>query len=193
MPELRRGPASIRETANGRRPEPGILCWNCRKLTPFEEDRCQSCGAAFAGGTGGAYATSRIGKSTSTPPPVEPRPSRNLADLVADLQRVQDVSSSLVARLESGPSASLFQCPSCGRFVAEDAASCTCGVRFASSEDTFPCPECDARVPSLEEECPVCGVHFQEASSRITYTCPKCGNHVAADAIRCACGVWFED
>src|SRR5438309_1154863 len=44
---------------------PRILCWNCRQLTPFELDRCQHCGSAFAGGTGGAYRSGRIPKSDS--------------------------------------------------------------------------------------------------------------------------------
>src|SRR5439155_7710780 len=38
---------------------PRILCWKCRKLTPFELDRCEHCGSAFAGGTGGVYANER--------------------------------------------------------------------------------------------------------------------------------------
>src|SRR6266581_4130417 len=40
-------------------PMPRILCWKCRKLTPFELDHCQHCGSAFAAGTGGAYGSGR--------------------------------------------------------------------------------------------------------------------------------------
>src|SRR5207245_9088861 len=38
---------------------PRILCWKCRKLTRFELDRCEQCGSAFAGSTGGVYGRDR--------------------------------------------------------------------------------------------------------------------------------------
>jgi len=191
--QVRVAAGQVREADGGRRPSPGILCWNCRTMTPFDEDRCQQCGAAFAGGTGGAYATSRIGRRPGIPAkPERAEPARSLSDLLRDLGRVHDVSSS-IRRLDLEPrEATLFQCPSCGRLVGEDARNCACGVRFASSEATFECPECESLVPTLGESCPVCGVRFEEAP-QISYSCPKCGTPVASDALRCPCGVWFED
>src|SRR5438094_8006345 len=38
---------------------PRLLCWKCRKLTPFDLDRCEHCGSALAGCTGGVYAHER--------------------------------------------------------------------------------------------------------------------------------------
>src|SRR2546426_440338 len=50
---------------------PRILCWKCRKLTPFELDRCEHCGSPFAGSTGGVYGGDRKSRprATSTPKP----------------------------------------------------------------------------------------------------------------------------
>jgi len=186
--------APVRETRSTDRPAPGILCWSCRRMTPYSEDRCQNCGAAFAGGTGGEYSISRISTAPRRRTPLETSatPSRTLADLLRDLGRVHDISTS-VQRLQLDPAqTTMFQCPSCGRFVEEDARSCACGVRFAASEATFPCPECDSRVPTLDRACPVCGVRFEE-SPHLSYSCPRCGSPVSSDALRCACGVWFED
>src|SRR3972149_2936300 len=187
--------SAVREAEGSARPEPGILCWNCRRLTPFERDRCQSCGAAFAGSTGGMYATSRLQASSPVFPSPAPDPSRTLADLLADIQRVHDVSSRRPrpALPGTGESVVLFQCPSCGRFVSDKASECSCGVKFSLETPTFACPECDSLVPELEDACPVCGVRFEDARSLVSYSCPKCGVLVAADAVRCACGVWFED
>jgi len=190
----------VRETQTAQRPSPGVLCWNCRKLTPFEEDRCRFCGAAFAGGTGGMYATSRVGERKPLRPPEPPaRPSRSLSDLISDLRRVHDVS---VADREplgrragtpsAGESVTLFQCPSCGRFVSEQATTCACGVKFASTPDIAPCPECGSHIPALEDACPVCGFGL-ETGPKFRYSCPNCGLEVSVDAVRCACGVWFED
>src|SRR5690348_2965976 len=69
---------------------PRILCWNCHKLTPFELDRCQHCGSAFAGSTGGAYASGAVvaSRPTSVPRPGRERPKRTLAEIVEDLQQV---------------------------------------------------------------------------------------------------------
>ena len=76
---------------------PHILCWNCRQLTSFELDRCQHCGSAFAGGTGGAYRSGRIPKSDSFARAevgsTGLRP-RSLRDIVEDLQRVRDLADS---------------------------------------------------------------------------------------------------
>lgn len=191
---------SVRETQSMERPSPGILCWNCRRLTPFEETRCQYCGAAFAGSTGGVYATSRVGEVRPPRPPEPPtKPRRTLADLVADLQRVHDVARSIEEaqppkerRATPRESVTLFQCPSCGRFVSESAEACACGVKFATTPDSFPCPECGSHVPTLEDACPVCGVTLGDGP-KMHYSCPNCGVEVASDTIRCGCGVWFED
>jgi rubrerythrin len=182
----------IHETDSKERPAPGVLCWNCRRLTPYEDDRCRHCDAAFGGSTGGEYATSRLRDPRSPPRPPRTELSRSLADLLRDLGRVHDVSALLREGPPEGPDEALFQCPSCGRIVAEDARSCACGVRFTASEATFPCPECDSRVPALDDACPVCGTRFEDVP-HVSYSCPRCGAPVAADALRCACGVWFED
>jgi predicted RNA-binding Zn-ribbon protein involved in translation (DUF1610 family) len=195
MVELHPTVSFIRDPQTVRRPEPGILCWSCKKLTPYEEDRCVSCGAAFGGSTGGAYSKARpsdalrVREATASPPTM-----RGLADLLKDLGRVHDVSPRIAPRThDDEPTPTLFQCPSCGRFVGEHATSCACGVRFSESPGTFACPECDALVPVLEDACPVCGVQFDEGSPHVSYACPRCGTAVSADALRCTCGVWFED
>jgi predicted RNA-binding Zn-ribbon protein involved in translation (DUF1610 family) len=148
---------------------PRILCWNCKELTPFQEDRCQACGAPFAGGTGGAYqsggASRPVHHAAKTGPPVSKDLSdarRSLRQLFDDLQRVHDVASS-VHDLGEETTVTLFQCPSCGRFVSEASTACACGVRFSS-----------------------------ENLSDLMYMCPKCGSEVSADDIRCSCGAIFE-
>lgn len=178
---------------------PRILCWNCHKLTPFELDRCQHCGSAFAGSTGGAYGSGRVtgAHNVSAPKKTRERPKRTLAEIVEDLQQVHEMSPSVRGRpREKELSVRLYQCPACGRFVSEQATECVCGVHFAPISDvTFACPECASRVPSDVNACPVCGVGFEPSSgsSGYVYACPRCGAHVASDAIRCSCGVWFED
>jgi predicted RNA-binding Zn-ribbon protein involved in translation (DUF1610 family) len=124
-----------------------------------------------------------------------PAPSRSLSELIADLQKVHDVSSMHRAvREEVEETLELFQCPACGRFVSEEATSCACGVRFASSTSaTSACPECGSMVPILDDACPVCGIEFEPGTESIAYMCPKCGAHVALDAVQCSCGAWFED
>lgn len=176
-----------------------ILCWNCHKLTPFELDRCEHCGSAFAGSTGGAFGSGRVAadRTGTAPKAARKPPKRTLAEIVEDLQQVHEVSPSGRGRPREGElSARLYQCPSCGRFVSEQATECVCGVRFAPmSAVTFVCPQCASRVPSEVNACPVCGVGFESSSgsSGYVYACPRCGVHVASDAIRCSCGVWFED
>ena len=177
---------------------PRILCWNCRKLTPFELDRCQHCGTAFAGSTGGAYGPHRPGfRSIPVPKAEPPAPSRSLAELIADLQKVHDVSDLHAAHADADDqegTVEVFQCPACGRFVSEEATSCACGVRFASSTSaTSACPECGSMVPVLDDACPVCGIEFEPGTESIAYACPRCGAHVALDAVQCSCGAWFED
>lgn len=200
----------------GSQREPQILCWSCKELTPFQEDRCVHCGAPFAGSTGGTYAAApkaRIPPSRPPPRPAPrsggaplrsqasaptraatPDPKRSLHQLVDDMQRVHDVSRPRDWDLEDGATATLFQCPSCGRFVSESAASCICGVRFADAPATFACPECAARVPVLDDECPLCHVRFApEPRTRLAYQCPRCGAEVDEDATRCGCGARFVD
>ncbi len=200
---------------------PRILCWNCKKLTPFYEDRCTSCGSRFAGSTGGVYAARPAPKTPTTgrsggaarsagaaKPAVASKPRsvpavasddgdlaearRTLLQLFEDLQRVHDVSS----RRQYDPrtheeSVTLFQCPTCGRFVSEDAASCVCGVRFASASETATCPECGSLVPSRDTVCPVCRFHLSGGRADVMYQCPRCGIEVAEDAPRCTCGARF--
>lgn len=121
---------------------------------------------------------------------------RSISELIADLQRVQDVSSEAVTHAPEAESDSeeLFQCPSCSRFVSAEATSCECGVRFATTPTvSSACPECGSLVPVLEDACPVCGIELEPGQEEVAYTCPRCGSHVALDAIQCLCGVWFED
>ncbi len=164
--------SGIREAVSVDARTPRILCWNCKKLTPFHEERCEYCGARFAGSTGGVYRTSR--------PTVPAVPSddkelaearRSLLQLFEDLQRVHDVSSAHhYDPVRDEETITLFQCPSCGRFVAEDAEECLCGVRFAPAE----------RARS------------EAAPTEVAYACPLCGSEVSADAVRCSCGARFE-
>jgi RNA polymerase subunit RPABC4/transcription elongation factor Spt4 len=186
---------------------PKILCWNCRKLTSFEVDRCEHCGSAFAGSTGGAYGTGRTsnsrtssrstGRATSGSKPPPASRKRSLAEIYEDLAHVRDLSASTRGRpREKDVSMRLYQCPACGRFVSEQSTECVCGVRFAPmSAVTFACPECASRIPSEADACPVCGVGFAPSSpgGGYVYACPRCGVHVAGDAVRCSCGAWFED
>src|SRR5438094_3916953 len=63
---------------------PRILCWKCRKLTPFELDRCEHCGSAFAGSTGGVYGSDRKPRSrtTSASKAATAPPRRSLLEIV---------------------------------------------------------------------------------------------------------------
>ena len=134
---------------------PRILCWKCRRLTSFELERCEHCGSAFAGSTGGAYGSGYKPGSqsvTSNPiRPIEPQSairSRTLREIVEDLRRVRDLADSPGETLRDDGEVSLllYQCPSCGRFVSQAAEECACGVRFAAAEQvTFQCPECGTR------------------------------------------------
>src|SRR6266581_2980435 len=139
---------------------PRILCWKCRKLTPFELERCEHCGSAFAGGTGGVYASDRKSRSrsTSAPKPSAGPRKRTLLEIVEDLHNVNVVETSVRGRpREQELSVRLYQCPTCGRFVSEQSTECVCGVRFAAmSSSTLPCPDCGSRVPSDVDACPVC-------------------------------------
>src|SRR3990172_8427251 len=136
LPEGQGVAAPVRETRSTDRPAPGILCWSCRRMTPYSEDGCQKCGAAFAGGTGGEYSISRISTAPRRRTPLETSatPSRTLADLLRDRGRVRDLPTSARRRPPGPAQAPMFECPWRGRFVEEDARSCACGVRFAASE-----------------------------------------------------------
>ena len=177
---------------------PRILCWKCRRLTPFELERCQHCGAAFAGSTGGVYGSATKQAPRSPPGRGASRSSpRSLKDILEDLERIHDAAPPPQERAtDSGDSASLYQCPTCGRFVSERSTQCLCGARFGPGPtEAYLCPECACRVPSDAHACPVCGVGFVVGGARSenVYACPRCGAHVASDAVRCGCGAWFED
>ena len=187
----------IREASREDARAPRILCWNCKKLTPFHEERCEYCGARFAGSTGGVYSsfrrvTARVPEAPSDDEELA-EARRSLLQLFEDLQRVHDVSSSRhydSAREEE--TVTLFQCPSCGRFVAEEALDCACGVRFASEASESACPECGSHIPTGASACPVCAQRLGPGSSEVAYVCPLCGAEVSEDAVRCACGARFE-
>lgn len=178
---------------------PHVLCWNCRKLTPFEVERCEHCGSPFAGSTGGAYRSGRIPADVparSTRTNAGPR-ARSLSEIVEDLRRIREMSDGYRHSRRGESYRYLYQCPSCNRFVTEQATSCVCGVRFeAPSPETFHCPECAASIPSGRNSCPVCLSSFGGPSSYrddFVYACPRCGSRVSADAFRCSCGARFED
>src|SRR3989442_529639 len=137
---------------------PRILCWKCRKLTPFELDRCEHCGSAFAGGTGGVYGGDRKSRprATSTPRQSSAPPKRTLLEIVEDLRHVNEGTPSVRGRpREKELSVRLYQCPTCGRFVSEQSTECVCGVSFAPmSSVTLPCPDCGSQVPSDVNACP---------------------------------------
>lgn len=176
---------------------PRILCWKCRKLTPFHEERCEFCGARFAGSTGGVYSRSpAIVRSLPLVPSDDQELTearRSLLQLFEDLQRVHDVSSEhRYDPVRGEETITLFQCPSCGRFVAQDADACICGVHFAT-ESVHACPECGTPLPAEGAGCPVCKVGAREPPSEYLYSCPLCGTEVSEDAVRCSCGARFED
>src|SRR2546430_5226183 len=113
---------------------PRILCWKCRKLTPFELDRCEHCGSAFAGSTGGVYGSDRKSRprATSTPKPSSGPRKRTLLEIVEDLHHVNEGTTSVRGRpREKELSVRLYQCPTCGRFVSEQSTECVCGVGLA--------------------------------------------------------------
>ncbi len=186
--------SGVREAVNEDARTPRILCWSCKKLTPFHEERCEYCGARFAGGTGGVYRTARLSV------PVVPSDDEELAEarrsllqLFEDLQRVHDVSSAYhYDPVREEETITLFQCPSCGRFVGEDAEDCVCGVRFAPAARVSVCPECGAAVPEGASLCAACRGRSEEPPTEVAYACPLCGTEVTADAVRCSCGARFE-
>ncbi len=183
---------AVRDEAHG----PRILCWNCKKLTPFQEERCEYCGARFAGSTGGMYGNRRTVNARVPDVPSDDEElaeaRRSLLQLFEDLQRVHDVSSARYFDPAKGEETiTLFQCPSCGRFVAEDAADCACGVRFAVESHGSVCAECGSHLPEGADICPVCATRTASRSA-IAYVCPVCGAEVTEDAVQCTCGARFE-
>src|SRR6266702_857315 len=175
-------------------PMPRILCWKCRKLTPFELDHCQHCGSAFAGGTGGAYGSGRSINSRIGPVArgSSKARGRNLTQVFEDLQRVREIDGPSRGRQKAVPRGKevfveLYQCPACGRIVSEEATDCECGVRFGEPTTlTFACPECGSTMPSGSGGCPVCGVTFGPAGDLdvFVYSCPQCGSPSDATNLR---------
>lgn len=186
--------SGVREAMNEDARTPRILCWNCKKLTPFQEDRCEYCGARFAGGTGGVYRTTRASVPQVPADDEElAEARRSLLQLFEDLQRVHDVSSAHhYDPVTESETITLFQCPACGRFVGEDAEDCACGVRFAPAARVSVCTECGASVAGDGTLCPTCRAAAQEPAMETAYACPLCGSEVSADAVRCSCGARFE-
>ncbi len=182
--------SGIREALPRDARSPRVLCWKCKRLTPFAEDRCEFCGARFAGSTGGVYRPAKATLPVVPPEDMElVAARRSLLQLFEDLQRVHDVSSTHhYDPVRHEETITLFQCPSCGRFVGEDATDCLCGVRFAAAPDDAVCPECGSRVEGGPGRCPVCSPRAEE----IAYACPLCGAEVSEDAVRCVCGARFE-
>ncbi len=197
--QLSRGDASgIREAVSEPVRTPRILCWNCRKLTPFHEDRCEFCGARFAGSTGGVYAGRRLEVRSLPLVPADDQElteaRRSLLQLFEDLQRVHDVSSAhRYDPVRQEETITLFQCPSCGRFVAQDAPECICGVRFVEERSARVCPDCGTPLGADGEGCAMCARAARDDPSAYLYSCPLCGAEVAEDAVRCSCGARFED
>lgn len=188
--------SEVRGAARGDR-SPRILCWSCKKLTPFHEERCEFCGARFAGSTGGVYATRRITVASVPAVPGDDEElvaaRRSLLQLFDDLQRVHDVSSARhYDPVRDAETITLFQCPSCGRFVSEEAVDCLCGVRFVAEPSVSVCPTCGAPVASPGATCANCR-HGLGETEDLQYACPLCGAEVSADAVRCACGARFEE
>ncbi len=186
----------IREAVRSLERGPRILCWNCKKLTPFHEDRCEFCGAKYAGGTGGVYASNRTVTAHIPEAPSEDeelvQARRSLLQLFDDLQHVHDVAASRrYDPAKDEETLTLFQCPSCGRFVAEDAVDCACGVHFASSDSEAVCSECGYQIPRGTGACPICANRALRHESQVAYVCPVCGAEVSEDAASCLCGARF--
>jgi len=176
---------------------PRILCWSCKRLTPFHQERCEFCGARFAGSTGGMYSSARVvvPRVPSVPADDEElaEARRSLLQLFEDLQRVHDVSSAHhYDPVRDEETITLFQCPSCGRFVAEQATDCACGVRFSAEPEPSVCPQCGTPISGDDGSCPACRGRLEEESSDLLYACPICGAEVSEDAVRCTCGARFE-
>lgn len=185
----------IRQAVAGVEKTPRILCWNCKKLTPFHEEHCEFCGARFAGSTGGVYGSRRVTFASVPSVPsddeelVEAR--RSLLQLFEDLQRVHDVSPARhYDPVRDAETITLFQCPACGRFVSEAAMDCVCGARFAAEAPLSACTNCGAPLERPGAVCPSCAGRLHE---EVSYACPLCGAEVTADAVRCACGARFEE
>ncbi len=66
-------------------------------------------------------------------------------------------------------------------------------VGRASSDETFECPECGARVGVSASSCPKCGVIFAEEGGDL-FQCPACNVLVNVDAKTCpGCGAMFVE
>ena len=203
-PPLRHG---IREATGIDRPAPGILCWNCRELTPFPAGTCKWCGAAFAGSHGGAYGDhvpDRTVRARVSSPAAAPRiPPKDLGRMMKQLETGQSIVESRLRErgLRSagasgaGPGAKaavLHECPVCGRPSPPGARQCRCGAVFGDASTTFNCTECGSVLPIEADHCFVCGVAFADAGGAM-YACPLCGAVVPAAATTCRCGAQFME
>ena len=198
-PPPRRG---IREATGPERPSPGILCWNCRTLTPFPSGACKWCGAAFAGVHGGAYGD-QIPEITVRAPVSSPAAARGLPKNLKPIVRRLGIGESASeprpveratapSRVSTPPRQSLAaDCPVCGRPSAPGARRCQCGALFGDAPTTFNCAECGSVLPMQADHCFVCGVAFGQAG--LMYACPLCGASVPEAATTCRCGARFVD
>ena len=172
-PPMRHG---IREATGTERPSPGILCWNCRTLTPFPSDACKWCGAAFAGSHGGGYEDQLPDRSVRGP---VSSPATATVDSAKNLRRIVrrlGVSESAAEARPSAPAPPTAR-PSPPR-----------GARASPSTD---CPVCGSVLPMETDHCFVCGSAFHDAGTM--YACPRCGVIVPEAATTCRCGAQFAD
>lgn len=202
----------IREATDDQRPAPGILCWNCRNLTPFPAETCKWCGAAFAGSHGGAYGDALPERSlraqVSTPAGPARVAARDVQRMIKRLHREESpaeprinlnarritpaASTAAKDRRTQRPRVMLLECPVCGRTSLPDARRCRCGAVFGDAATTFNCLECGSLLPMKADHCFVCGVSFA-AGHGLTYACPICGSSVTPSATACRCGAQFVD
>lgn len=155
--------SGLREAIDGDGLEPMILCARCKHMTPLSAEHCASCGARITRPGTGARPVRPLPELAETEDDAELEAARrSLLQLFEDLQRVYDVSSSPADAEDATEPPILFQCPACGRFVAEEAASCLCGAKFVAEE------------------------------AHVQYACPRCGALVAPEAESCRCGVRFS-
>jgi len=183
----------IREATGSERPAPGILCWNCRQLTPFPSGSCRGCGAAFAGTHGGVVPDCMPDQTVRAPlsvptvtPPVRPRRRivRHLADpapMVESVPRETVVSRAITSIPASAPRRE-------PRVVSQ------LGTPRPMTLPSKPavlaeCPVC-GRTPSPAAQGCVCGAVFGDAMT--TVNCAECGSVVPIETDRCfVCGVTF--
>ncbi|MFQ6107343.1 MAG: zinc ribbon domain-containing protein [Thermoplasmata archaeon] len=95
-------------------------------------------------------------------------------------------------KLEADLEVARFQCPCCGRFVAEEDETCKCGVIFSDDEmgNALVCPECSSIIPRDAVFCESCGVRFSDDG---IFVCPVCRRELDLDSRSCECGARFSD